>query len=279
LVISSLAISGALRGWGPFVGESPAENLLSVQLFILSISVPLMVLGALMAERRQTARELQASYRQIKDLAGRLITAQENERTRIARELHDNFSQELASLSIALSGLRRTLPENNGAAQNEVGRLQQQTIELSEDVRQLSHELHPAVLQHAGLAVALRGSFEEFGRTHKIDVAFDANGNLEDVPGEAAICLFRIAQEAQHNIATHARASHVRATLWRNHDQLELTVADNGQGFTPAEARKGEGLGLVSMDERASLLRGRVRIDSSPRRGTRVCVQIPLNYE
>jgi signal transduction histidine kinase len=277
LVIASLAISGVLRGRGPFVVESPAENLLSLQLFILSISIPLMVLGALMAERRGTAQELRASYRQIKDLAGRLITAQENERTRIARELHDNFSQELASLSIALSGLRRTLPENTSAARDEIGRLQQQTIELSEEVRQLSHELHPAVLQHAGLAVALRGSFEEFGRTHGIEVAFDANGDLDGLPGETAITLFRIAQEAQHNIAAHARANYVRAALRRNGDQLELTVTDNGQGFNPSQARQGEGLGLVSMDERARLLRGRVRVDSAPHRGTAVCVQIPLD--
>jgi two-component system sensor histidine kinase UhpB len=278
LVISSLAISGALRGWGPFVVESPAENLLSLQLFILSISVPLMVLGALMAERRETSRELQASYRQIKDLAGRLITAQENERTRIARELHDNFSQELASLSIALSGLRRTLPENSGAARGEIGRLQQQTIELSEEVRRLSHELHPAVLQHAGLAAALRGSFEEFGRTHAIEVAFDMNGDLDGLPGEAALCLFRIAQEAQHNIAAHARATRVQAALRRNGDLLELTVTDNGRGFNPAEARKRECLGLVSMDERARLLRGRVQIDSARHHGTAVRVLIPLDH-
>src|SRR5262249_22503644 len=100
LVVTSLTIWGALRERGPFVTQSPAENLLSLQLFLLSISLPLMVLAALMEERKQTAGALQASYKQIQDLAGRLITAQEGERARIARELHDNFSQQLAALSI-----------------------------------------------------------------------------------------------------------------------------------------------------------------------------------
>ncbi|HEV3115625.1 MAG TPA: sensor histidine kinase, partial [Gemmataceae bacterium] len=279
LVISSLAIWGAMRDRGPFVTESPDQNLLALQLFLLTISVPIMVLAALIAERKQTVGALQASHEQIQDLAGRLITAQESERARIARELHDNFSQQLAALSIALSGLRRRLPDSATDTQSEIGRLQQQTIGLSEEVRHLSHELHPGVLQHAGLVAALHGSFEEFGLSHGIAVGFHAEGNLDGLPAEVALCLFRIAQEAQHNIAAHARAHHVQVALRRNGDGLELTVRDDGRGFNPAEARRGDGLGLASMDERARLLRGRILIDSAPERGTTVRVVVPLDEE
>jgi two-component system sensor histidine kinase UhpB len=279
LVIAGLAIWGALRERGPFVTDLPAQNFLSLQLFLLAMSVPAQVLAALMAERRQTARALKASYAQVQDLAGKLITAQENERTRIARELHDNFSQQLAALSIAFSTLRRKLPESATDAEGEIRRLQQQTIELSEDVRRLSHELHPGVLQHAGLAAALRGSFAEFGRLHGIDVAFHTDGKLEGLPMEVALCVFRIAQEAQHNIALHAHAQSVQASLSQNGDGLELTVTDDGQGFNVAEARQGDGLGLLSMDERARLLRGRVHIDSAPRQGTTIRAVVPLDQE
>jgi two-component system sensor histidine kinase UhpB len=279
LVISSLAIWGAVHETGPFVTESPAENLLSLQLFLLSISGPLMVLAALVEERKQTVWALKTSYAQIQDLAGRLITAQENERARIARELHDNFSQQLAALSIALSSLRRALPASAADAQGEVARLQQETVGLSEEVRLLSHELHPGVLQHAGLAAALRGSFDELALRHGIAVEFHTEGDLGSLPAEVALCVFRVAQEAQHNIAAHARAHHAQVALTRNRDRLELTVRDDGQGFNVAEVRQRDGLGLVSMDERVRLLRGQFQIDSAPERGTMVRAVIPLNEE
>src|SRR5262249_39974512 len=156
-------------------------------------------------------------------------------------------------------------------------RLQRQTIELSEEIRQLSHELHPGVLQHAGLAAALRSSFDEFSRVHRIEVVYHTEGNLESLPPEVALCLFRVAQEAQHNSAAHAKAHHVQVALRQNGDGLELTVTDDGHGFDLAEARQGDGLGLVSMDERARLLHGRVQIDSASERGTIVRVVVPLD--
>ena len=239
-------------------------------------------LEAEIVERKQAEKALRTSQdslrhsnAQIQGLAGRLITAQEAERTRIARELHDDISQQLAALSIACSGLKRRLPSEAAEAQQEVARLQQQTIALSEAIRHLSHKLHPGVLQHAGLVAALQGHCAEFGSQHGIDVTFSADAGLEEIPADVALCLYRVAQEALHNIAQHAGARRAEVALTRSDDLLELRIADDGQGFDLAAARRRGGLGLISLDERVRLVQGRVRIVTEPRRGTELQVQVP----
>jgi two-component system, LuxR family, sensor kinase FixL len=161
LLVALLSLSHAIAGRGPFITQLPAENAISLQFFLTAISYPLMLLAALVQQRWDKTEALvrneaalRASYEQIQSLVGRLITAQEAERTRIARELHDDLSQQLAALSIACSGLKRRLSSEVAEAQQEVVRLQQQTIALSEDIRHVVHDLHPGVLQHAGLVAA-----------------------------------------------------------------------------------------------------------------------------
>jgi two-component system sensor histidine kinase UhpB len=283
LIIAVVALWGVQHERGPFVTQSPADNLLSLQLFLLVISVPLMVLAAVTAEllqesteRKQRETELRASYDHNKELAGRLITAQETERARIARQLHDDVNQQLAALSIALSGLKCRLPPASKEVQAEVARLQQQTINLSEEIRDLSHELHPGVLQQAGLAAALRGCCAAFGLQHGIQVSVEAEDDLGGMPAEVALCLYRVAQEVLHNTAMHSGARRARVALTRSFAGLELAVSDDGCGFDPAEARRSGGLGLVSIDERVRLVRGSLRIESRPEWGTEVCVRIPL---
>jgi signal transduction histidine kinase len=241
-------------------------------------------LEAEIVERKQVEKALRASQdslqrsnAQIQGLAGRLITAQEAERTRIARELHDDVSQQVAALSIALSGLKRRLPSEAAEAQQEVARLQQQIIALSEVIRHLSHELHPGVLQHAGLVVALQGHCAEFGSQYGLDVMFYADAGLEELPADVALCLYRVAQEALHNIAQHAGARHAEVALTRRDHLLELRVADDGQGFDLVAVRRRGGLGLISLDERVRLVQGGVRIVTEPRRGTELRVQVPLH--
>ena len=169
LIITALTIWGALYGHGPFVTQSPSDNLLSLQLFSLAISAPSMFLAAAMAERRRTTAALQASYGKIRDLAARLIAAQDAERARVARDLHDDINQQVAALSIALSGLRRRLPEG-AAVRDDLALLQQRAIDLADDVRALSRELHPGVLRHAGLVPTLRAHAAVFGSRHPINV-------------------------------------------------------------------------------------------------------------
>jgi len=230
------------------------------------------LISSLLIQRR---RRRQADN-QVVSLAGRLITAQEAERSRIARDLHDDINQQLASLSIALSGVKRRLQkgEAEGFA-DEVGRLQQRIIDVTNVTRQLSHELHPGVLQHAGLVAALRGHCAEFAGQHGIDVSFTADG-INGVPDETALCLYRVTQEALRNIAAHAGARTARIALRPVATGLELAILDDGHGFDLADARRRGGVGLVSLDERVRLIGGSLKIETQPRRGTELLVSVPM---
>jgi two-component system sensor histidine kinase UhpB len=290
LIITVLTLWGALHEQGPFATRSPTQDLFSLQLFLSAISLPLTVLAALMEELHETTRSLErevaerqqgeaalrASYEEIQNLAGRLLTAQEAERTRIARELHDDINQQLASLSLSLSSLKRRLPEDFRELSNEVASLQLRTAELVNGVRQLSHDLHPGLLQHAGLHAALKSRCAEFYNEQGIKVMFQAKGNLDDIPQEASLCLYRVVQEALENVAHHARAEAIQVCLIRTDDHLQLDIVDDGQGFDLAEARRSGGLGLLSMDERVRLVMGSVSIDTQPKSGTHLRVDIPL---
>jgi two-component system sensor histidine kinase UhpB len=285
-----LAIWGTLHQQGPFVSRSSSENLLSLQLFLSAMGLPLLVLAALMEERLQTARALQlemvernhgqealkASYSQIRELASRLITVQEAERTRIARELHDDINQQVATLSIALSSLKRRLPECAAELGDEVTSIQGRAVELANAVRQLSHELHPGVLQHVGLQGALEARCAEFRAQQGIAVKFNASGELASIPQEISLCLYRVVQEAFSNIARHAHARAIEVSLARTDALLQLDIVDDGQGFDLAEARHSGGLGLLDMDERARIVMGSVSIDTQPHCGTHVRAEIPL---
>jgi PAS domain S-box-containing protein len=228
---------------------------------------------------RENEAALRASYAQVKDLAGRLIVAQEVERTRIARDLHDDVSQQLAGLSIALSGFKRRLHANapGAAMEDELAAIQRRTTELADEIRNLSHELHPGVLQHAGLAAALKAHCREFEQQNEVRVTLDTTNDIGGVDAEAAVCLYRVAQETLRNVAKHAHARHVHVTLARNDGALTLSISDDGRGFDLAEARTGDGLGLVSIDERVRLANGTVTIHTRPQHGTRVQVRIPVS--
>jgi signal transduction histidine kinase len=224
-------------------------------------------------ERRRAALAARASETQIRDLAGRLMTAQEEERRRIARDLHDDINQELAAQSIALGTLGARVPPDLG---DELARLQARTVTLSESVRRLSHDLHPGVLQHVGLVPALRSHCREFEREHGLSVAFHADGDLQDVPSEIGLCLYRVVQEGLGNVARHAKAREVRVTVARSGADVVLAVADDGRGFDPLEAGSRRGLGLLSLDERVRLVGGRLAVDARPLRGTELLIVVPL---
>jgi signal transduction histidine kinase len=283
LLVALLSLSNAIAGRGPFITQLPAENAISLQFFLTAISCPLMLLAALVQERWDKTEALvwseaalRASYEQIQNLVGRLITAQEAERRRIARELHDDINQQLASLSIAFSGLKRRLAADGADVHDALDQLQQRTITLAEAVRHLSHDLHPGVLQHAGLVAALEAHCAEVGSQHAIEVTFSAAAGFETIPQDMALCLYRVAQEALRNIAVHAGARQARVALKLIADGVELTIADDGQGFDLTEAQRRGGLGLISLDERVRLVGGSLQINTQPQRGTELRVQVPL---
>jgi signal transduction histidine kinase len=228
-------------------------------------------------ERRRAALAARESETQIRDLAGRLMTAQEEERRRIARDLHDDVNQELAALSISLSRLGERLPSDAPADLGaELSQLEARTVALSESIRHLSHELHPGVLQHVGLVAALRGYCRGFEREHGLRVMFRAEGDLGSVPPDVALCLYRVVQEGLGNVAKHAGASEVRVTVMGRGRDILLTVADDGSGFDPLEARSRRGLGLLSLDERVRLVGGRLTVDAKPLCGTELQIVAPL---
>ena len=229
---------------------------------------------------RESRAALEASHREIQQLAGRLIEAQDAERARIARDLHDDVSQQLAGLSIALSGLKRRMDELNVSDElrTDLRALHERTTTLAQNVRHLSHDLHPTVLRHAGLVAALTSYCAEVERSHGTASKCSAEGDFASIAPEVALCLYRIAQEALRNVVAHAGASRADVRLLRTGDDVELTITDDGNGFDVASSlERGTGLGLVSIAERARFARGTVSITAEAKKGTCVRVRIPAN--
>ena len=221
---------------------------------------------------------LGASHREIQQLAGRLLEAQDAERARIARELHDDLSQQLAGISIGLSGLKRRLEATavEEGLLGEVKTLHERTAHLAQSVRHLSHDLHPTVLRHAGLVAALTSYCAEIERSHGTRSACMADGDFAGLDPETALCLYRIAQEAMRNVIAHSRAGRAEVRLRLAGNEIELTVSDDGRGFdVTTSLHRSPGLGLVSISERARLAGGSLRIDSKPANGTRLQVRLP----
>jgi signal transduction histidine kinase len=267
----------------PDVWDQYQAYIVAAVLIVALQSVLLAGLVVQGARRRRTElalRESEQRFRltaeQNQDLAGRLINAQEQERGRIARDLHDDLSQQLAGLAIMLSGLKRTLsqPDGQSRVDDTVETLQNRTQTIASVVRNLSHQLHPGALDHVGLVGTLTQHCAEIERHHGIAVTFMARGDLESLDRDVALCLYRVTQEALTNALRHACARNVLVELTAAAD-IELRVADDGVGFV-ADGSAGTGLGLRSIDERVRLVHGRVRIDSRPGHGTALMVYIPL---
>jgi PAS domain S-box-containing protein len=223
---------------------------------------------------------LESNHREIEHLAGRLIEAQDAERARIARDLHDDVSQQLAGLFIAFSGLEHRMHDLdiNEELRADLRQLRDRTTILAQCVRDLSHDLHPTVLQHAGLVAALTSHCAEVERLHGTASSCSAEGDFGSLAPEARLCLYRIAQEALRNVIAHAGASRVDVRLIHTGDHAELTVADDGSGFDVARPRNGRGgLGLVSIAERVRLAGGTLSIRAEVGKGTCVRVRIPAN--
>jgi signal transduction histidine kinase len=225
--------------------------------------------------RRLAERRLREANQSLQQLSSRLIGAQEEERKRLARELHDDVSQQIAALSMATGNLKRQLPKDCGDAQRQADLIYGNLVQLAEAVRRLSHELHPAVLQYSGLEPALRSYCEEFGALSGLEIALEIEGSFAGVAPDAALCLFRVAQEALRNVVKHAGVSKASVELRRSQGMLRLKVSDSGVGMEPGVAAAKAGLGLLSIRERARLVGGKTEIRSVPGEGTSVTVEIP----
>jgi len=219
---------------------------------------------------RESRAALEVSHREVQQLAGNLLTAHEDERRHLARELHDDLTQRLARLAID-AGRMESAPN----APRGVRQLREELVHLSEDVHSLSYRLHPSVLDDLGLVEALKAECDRVSRHGELRVDVEASAVPAALPAEASLCLFRVAQEALNNAARHAHASAVTVLLSSRSSGLELAVSDNGSGFDPERPCDHASLGLSSMRERVRLLQGEFGIESAPGRGTTVVAWVP----
>jgi PAS domain S-box-containing protein len=205
----------------------------------------------------------------------KLIQSQEEERTRIARELHDDINQRLALLAIRLEGLQHN-PSSKAKVMNDIAETSKQMQDLASDVQALSHHLHSSKLEYLGLAAAAAGFCREVSDRQGGEIDFHSENIPRDLPKEASLCLFRVLQESIQNAIKHSGSRHFEVSLSGGLYEVELTVRDFGIGFDPGEAMKGNGLGLTSIRERLKLVNGNLSIDSQPQRGTTIQARVPL---
>ena len=214
----------------------------------------------------------------LRELGGRLISAQEEERSRLARELHDDVNQRMAVLSIHLEQLQQDLHKPLDLSQR-FQNLQEQVQEISNDIHRLSYRLHPSKLDYLGLGAAVKSLCAELKESGKLQIEFQQARVPAFLPQDVTLCVFRIAQEALRNCIKHSGAQAVEVLLEKTNNEIHLSVSDNGCGFNPESELTRKGLGFISMRERLRLVDGRIRIHTRPLRGTRVEVSVPVTRE
>jgi len=229
---------------------------------------------------RQHQVELEANRIELQDLMEKLFTAQEEERRRIACDLHDDHCQRLTALILEVSFLANQLKRTVPSLVSRMESMKEKLNEILDDFRHLTHELHPRHLETVSLASSMRCYIKEFSDYSGLRINFQEEGVPTHLPMPMTICLYRLLQECLGNIRKHAHATSVTAKLSRNQNEIVLSVADDGTGFNAGmlEGHK-KGLGLTSMQERVRPLRGRISIDSGLGRGTTVTVRVPLPSE
>jgi PAS domain S-box-containing protein len=234
------------------------------------------VLGAVVAFNDISNRKLTEAT--LASVSRRLIEAQEGERSRIGRELHDDIGQRVALLSVELQQLHED-PPDLPEVRLRIAELQKQATEIAADVQSLSHELHSSKLQYLGVAAAMRGFCQEFAKQQRVDILFQAQDLPNSLPPDISLGFFRVLQEALHNSAKHSGVRHFEVRLWGAPGEIHLTVSDAGVGFDREAAKASQGLGLISMEERLKLLNGTFSIESQLHRGTTIHARVPFNLE
>jgi PAS domain S-box-containing protein len=213
---------------------------------------------------------------ELSSVASRLIQAQEQERTRIARELHDDINQQVGLVAVKLGQLKGDYSNLDAAAV--LGRIddsRRRLFEIGVDIQAVSHRLHSSKLEYLGFVVAAKGFCKEFSEQQKLEVVFTHSEIPPTLPQDISLCLFRVLQEALQNAAKHSGSRRIETRLCGIDGELELTIRDFGRGFDPHAAMNSRGLGLTSMRERVSLVKGTISISSKPTSGTAINVRVP----
>ncbi len=263
---------GQLKGVIQFAFSRPYDWL-PREVEVLTVAAERCLLAA--AKARLT-EQLAAREAQIRDLAGRVAQAEEKERKRISAELHDEAGQSLLCVRLQLEMLERALPGGLGHLRDGLRETRELTERTIVEIRRLVAALSPAVLDQLGLGRALRQLTSQLARLHGVEIHSDLGG-LSEVPKPVALAAYRLSQECLHNAVRHSHASRINLSAAVADGQLRVCVKDDGIGFRVREGlARGGAFGLAGMSERASLLGGELRVDSRPRRGTRVSIRLPL---
>jgi PAS domain S-box-containing protein len=230
-------------------------------------------IGVDMTERKQAEEALSGVSR-------KLIGAHEEERTRIARDLHDDINQRLALLAVGLEQveqLERSPSKLPGEVSTRIHELSESITEIGIDIQAISHRLHSSKLEYLGIVTAARSFCKEFAEQQKVEVFFAHEDIPHTLPLEISLSLFRVLQEALQNAVKHSGVMHFEVALRHASDSIDLTVHDSGRGFDVKEAIQAKGLGLISMEERLKLVDGQLFIESQPKHGTTIHAHVPLS--
>ena len=206
----------------------------------------------------------------------KLMEAQEQERTRIARELHDDINQRIALVSAMLEGIRENLSDSAGDARTRIKEAYEWLAEIGSDIQGISHRLHSSKLEYLGIVTAARGLCQELSAQQRVEIDFKHANIPPNLSKEVSLCLFRVLQEALQNAVKHSGVRHFAAELRGTSDEIYLTVSDCGTGFDKDQALARQGLGLISMRERVQMINGDFEIESEPGQGTTIHVRAPL---
>ncbi len=265
--------SGVWNNTGAFVDLSVAPAYYQTAWFkVLSLAS---LIALVWVGHRLRLRIVEKHTTEISALNERMMKAQEQERIRIAGELHDGVMQDMLAVTMMLGTVKRRIHDDPETT-SRIEKAQEKLVQAGTDLRQLSHDLHPPLLQEAGLPRAVRAYCEQFNAASTIPVACEADEDLRDLSRGTALALFRIVQEALGNAAKHAAAKHISVHLSRSNGMVSLTVSDDGVGLDQSRLASGGGLGLVMMRERATQLNGRFDFESAPGRGTTIRVVVPF---
>jgi signal transduction histidine kinase len=208
-----------------------------------------------------------------------LIEAHEEERTWIARELHDDINQRIALLTVQLKQWTKHPPSSEANVRKHIGSVCEQLTDLGNDIQALSHRLHSSKLEYLGIVVAAGSFCKELSEQQKVEIEFSQTGIPHSLPKEIALCLFRVLQEALQNAVKHSGARQFRVELHGTSGTIDLTVNDLGVGFDQEQVLERRGLGLISMRERMQLVGGQFSIESKPGSGTTIHARTPLKAE
>jgi len=228
-------------------------------------------------QRKLAEMELLKSQENFRNLAGKLLSVQEAERRRLAREMHDDLTQHLAVLAIEIGKMERKFQDSEDPVLETLRSIRERLVNLSGDVHAISRQLHPSIIDDLGLVDAIKSECRTFTRREGIAIDYSTESMPPRIPEDVAICIYRIVQEGLRNVAKHADTTQLQISLTGKDDSIHLTIKDQGVGFDPKEIKKKLGLGHVSMQERVRLIQGDISIESRPGKGTVINVRAPAD--